>query len=310
MTQLNTGLSGCSLQLIDDKILRKYSPSEEYTPRLYSQIDKQVLFSQKILKNVDTPKVYDIQEGYFDMEYIPGHTFLEFFSTASVNDVEFVVNTLFQYFDSLIFNYRCNNIRSSVLQKVDSLREKTEYKDYLEFIESLVQRYNIYVPKTFCHGDLTFTNVIFHKNRLFFIDFLDCYVDSFISDLVKLKQDLYHLWSIKTQRIQSNRLEQIYRYIWGRLSQRYSEFIDSDAFDILEAMNSLRIEPYLTSYHQRTILETIVKSSELYADFSGAYGREIESVPQHETKVDVDTSDDQSFYGYGIDSGAELRILR
>lgn len=272
MTQLNTGLSGCRLELINDRILRKYSPSDEYNPRLYSQIDKQVLFSQRILKNVTTPKVYDVQEGYFDMEYIPGHTFLEFFSTASINDVEFVVDTLFQYFDTLMSNYRCINISPAVLDKVDSLRDRTDYRDYLEFIEALLERYNIYIPKTFCHGDLTFTNVIFHKNRLFFIDFLDCYVDSFISDLVKLKQDLYHLWSIKTQRIQSNRLEQIYRHIWSRLNQRYSEFIDSDAFDILDAMNSLRIEPYLTSSHHRTILETIVKSSELYANFSGSYG--------------------------------------
>jgi hypothetical protein len=97
MTKLNTGLSGCRLELINDRVLRKYSPSVEYNSRLYSQIDKQVLFSQRILKNVDTPKVYDVQDGYFDMEYIPGHSFVEFFSTSSINDVEFVIETLFQY---------------------------------------------------------------------------------------------------------------------------------------------------------------------------------------------------------------------
>jgi len=272
MTQLNTGLSGCRLELINDRVLRKYSPSIEYNSRLYSQIDKQVLFSQRIMKNVDAPKVYDVQDGYFDMEYIPGHSFVEFFSTASVNDVEFVIDTLFQYFDTLISNHRSMNIRSSVLEKIETLRDKTQYRHYLECIEVMVEKYDLYVPKTFCHGDLTFSNIIFHKNRLFFIDFLDCYVDSFISDLVKLKQDLYYLWGIKTQKIQSNRLEQIYKHIWSELHVRYSEFIDSDVFDILDAMNSLRIEPYLTSSDQRTILDTIVKSTELYANFSGSYG--------------------------------------
>jgi len=272
MTQLNTGLSGCRLELINDRVLRKYSPSIEYNSRLYSQIDKQVLFSQRIMKNVDAPKVYDVQDGYFDMEYIPGHSFVEFFSTASVNDVEFVIDTLFQYFDTLISNHRSMNIRSSVLEKIEVLRDKTQYRHYLECIEVMVEKYDLYVPKTFCHGDLTFSNIIFHKNRLFFIDFLDCYVDSFISDLVKLKQDLYYLWGIKTQKIQSNRLEQIYKHIWSELHVRYSEFIDSDVFDILDAMNSLRIEPYLTSSDQRTILDTIVKSTELYANFSGSYG--------------------------------------
>jgi len=272
MTQLNTGLSGCRLELINDRVLRKYSPSIEYNSRLYSQIDKQVLFSQRIMKNVDAPKVYDVQDGYFDMEYIPGHSFVEFFSTASVNDVEFVIDTLFQYFDTLISNHRSMNIRSSVLEKIETLRDKTQYRHYLECIEVMVEKYDLYVPKTFCHGDLTFSNIIFHKNRLFFIDFLDCYVDSFISDLVKLKQDLYYLWGITTQKIQSNRLEQIYKHIWSELHVRYSEFIDSDVFDILDAMNSLRIEPYLTSSDQRTILDTIVKSTELYANFSGSYG--------------------------------------
>jgi hypothetical protein len=224
------------------------------------------------LKNVDAPKVYDIQENYFDMEYVPGHTFSDFFSTASINDIEFVIDTLFHYFDTCLSHFTSINISTSVNEKIKVLESKTSYKNYLLNIGALTVRYDIYVPKTFCHGDLTFTNVIFHKNRLFFIDFLDSYVDSFISDLVKLKQDLYYLWSIKTQKIQSNRLEQIYRHIWKQLSQKYSEFVRSDAFDILDAMNILRIEPYLTSSHQRTILDTIVKSTELYANFSGSYG--------------------------------------
>ena len=36
------------------------------------------------------------------MEYVAGKSFEEFFSIASVNDVEFVVSTLFDYFDALI----------------------------------------------------------------------------------------------------------------------------------------------------------------------------------------------------------------
>lgn len=272
MLDFSVGLSGCKLELIDSRILRKYSFSVEYNSRLSLQVGKQVLFSRRILKNVDAPKVYNIQDGYFDMEYIPGKSFIEFFSTASINDVEFVVDTLFQYFDSLIINNRIINIQSNINDKIKTLKDKTHYKNYLECIELFVNTQNVYVPNTFCHGDLTFNNIIFHKNRLFFIDFLDCYVDSFISDLVKLKQDLYYLWSIKTQNIQSNRLEQIYKHIWNQLHQRYSKFIDTDEFDILDAMNSLRIEPYLTSYEQRSILDTIVKSTNLYANFNSSYG--------------------------------------
>lgn len=272
MLDLSVGLSGCKLELIDSRILRKYSSSVEYNSRLSLQVGKQVLFSHRILKNVDTPKVCNIQDGYFDMEYIPGKSFIDFFSTASINDVEFVVDTLFQYFDSLISNYRIISVQSNINDKIKTLKDKTQYKNYLECIELFVNTQNVYVPNTFCHGDLTFNNIIFHKNRLFFIDFLDCYVDSFISDLVKLKQDLFYLWSIRTQNIQSNRLEQIYRHIWNQLHRRYSRFIDTDEFDILDTMNSLRIEPYLTSPEQRSILDTIVKSTNLYANFNSSYG--------------------------------------
>ena len=269
---LSAGLSGCHLELIEDRIIRKYSTSNDYNKRLLSQAQKQILFSQRIFKNIDTPKIYDIGDNYFDMEYISGHNFLDFFLTSSINDVEFIIDTLFYYFDSLLSNYQNINIQSNILNKVGDLREKSEYKNYLQNIEKFVKSNNTFVPKTLCHGDLTFTNIIFHKNRLFFIDFLDSYIDSFVCDLVKLKQDLYYLWSIKVQKIQSNRLEQIYKHIWKKLSQRYSEFINSDVFDVIDAMNMIRIEPYLTSSHQRTILEIIIKSTKLYENFSSSYG--------------------------------------
>ena len=52
MTKLNTGLSGCSLELINDRVLRKYSPTTDYNSRLLSQADKQVVFGNRIYKNI------------------------------------------------------------------------------------------------------------------------------------------------------------------------------------------------------------------------------------------------------------------
>jgi tRNA A-37 threonylcarbamoyl transferase component Bud32 len=276
--KLETGLSGCSLELINDKVLRKHSPSIEYNSRLLSQAEKQKVFSNRIYKNVDAPKVYDIQSDYFDMEYIPGYTFSEFFSTASVNDVEFVVQTLFNYFDSLISTSRMVDATNKILNKLNSLEEKTSHKQYIEFLRKYVETNRIIVPHTFCHGDLTFSNIIFHKNRLFFIDFLDCYVDTFLSDLVKIKQDLYYLWGLQIYNGHTHRLEQVYQFAWRELESRYSSFM-YESFDILDVMNSLRIEPYLTSQHQRVILDRIIKSTKIYANFISSNGGTFESVP-------------------------------
>ena len=269
--KLETGLSGCSLELINDRVLRKHSPSIEYNSRLLMQAEKQKVFSNRIYKNVDAPKVYDIQSDYFDMEYIPGNTFSEFFSTSSVNDVEFVVQTLFDYFDSLISTSRMVDATNKILKKLDSLKEKTFHKEYIEFLRKYVESNKIIVPHTFCHGDLTFSNIIFHKNRLFFIDFLDCYVDTFLSDLVKIKQDLDYFWALKTWNVHTHRLEQIYRFAWSELENRYSSFM-YEPFDILDVMNILRIEPYLTSEDQRVILDRIIKSTKIYANFISSNG--------------------------------------
>ena len=296
MTKLNTGLSGCSLELINDRVLRKYSPTTDYNSRLLSQADKQVVFGNRIYKNIDAPKVYDIQKNYFDMEYVAGKSFEEFFSIASVNDVEFVVSTLFDYFDTLISTARNIDATKQILDKLDSLKEKSSYPKYIEFLRKYVEDRRITVPHTFCHGDLTFANIIFHKNRLFFIDFLDCYVDTFLSDLVKLKQDLYHLWAVRNQDVYSNRIHQIYQYIWDKLEVRYESYLN-EGFHILDVINALRIEPYLTSDSQRVILESIVKSTELYAISYCSDGGAINQISKHETEVDVVTSNVTSHDG-------------
>ena len=296
MTKLNTGLSGCSLELVNDRVLRKYSPTTDYNTRLLSQADKQIVFGNRIYKNIDAPKVYDTQENYFDMEYIAGKSFEEFFSVASVNDVEFVVSTLFDYFDTLISTARSFDATKQILTKIDSLKEKSSHKKYIEFLRKYVEDNKIIVPHTFCHGDLTFANIIFHKNRLFFIDFLDCYVDTFLSDLVKLKQDLHHLWAVRNQDVYSNRIHQIYQYIWDKLEVRYESFMN-ESFHILDVMNALRIEPYLTSDDQRVILEGIVKSTELYAISCSSDGGAINPISETETEVDAVTSDDKSYDG-------------
>ena len=295
MTKLNTGLSGCKLELING-LLRKHSASTDYNSRLISQAEKQIVFSKRIYKNIETPKVHDIEVSHFDMDYVSGQNFEEFFSIASVNDVEFVVSTLFDYFDTLISTARNVDASNKILKKIASLKEKTSYPKYIEFLRKYVEDNRIIVPHTFCHGDLTFANIIFHKNRLFFIDFLDCYVDTFLSDLVKLKQDLHHLWAVRNQDVYTNRIHQIYEYIWDKLEIRYADHL-TNSFHILDVINALRIEPYLTSDSQRVILEGIVKSTELYAISYCSDGGTINQISETKTEVDVVTSYDKSFDG-------------
>lgn len=278
MKRLDTGLSGCKLELISPDILRKYSSSKDYNERLNLQINKQKLFSNQIFKNIQAPKVLDVYREdlyFFDMEYVSGYSFFEYFSVSNLNDINFVLFSLFAYFDFLIQTkreYKSQISREKILKKIKSLYSITNYKQDLLFLENLVLTNDLNIPQTFCHGDLTFANIIFHPSRLYFIDFLDCFIDSFLSDLVKLKQDLYYGWSLNIQRIESLRIKTIYSYLWKKIENRYSEYIHTLEFEILDVLNTLRLDPYLTDSSQRIIITKMLKNSSLYENFNCSYG--------------------------------------
>ena len=103
---------------------------------------------------------------------------------------------------------------------------------------------------------------------LFFIDFLDCFIDSFLSDLVKLKQDLWHHWSLEVQDVKSLRIRQIYSFLWSKIEERYDKYVNSCEFAVLDCMNTLRLEPYLTNDHQRSIMKRMLDNNSLHANFN------------------------------------------
>lgn len=276
--RIANGLSGCKLELLSDKTIRKTSASILYNNRLITQANKQSLFSNMIIKNIDAPKILNINYGElysFDMEYIPGHSASEYLATANIIDIEFITETLFNYIDSLLYNSKSYQINNQLQCKIESLKSNSLYKDFLEYLHNFVNSQCLYVPKTFCHGDLTFANIIFHKNRLFFIDFLDSYIDSVVCDIIKLKQELYHFWYLKNNQNDSLRIEQIYRLIWKKIENKYNIYINTDTFLVLDVLNSLRIEPYLTNDEQCSILDYIIKGSKLYEQFDNSNGRKV-----------------------------------
>tara|TARA_B100000073_G_scaffold326790_1_gene311777 strand:+ start:3211 stop:4092 length:882 start_codon:yes stop_codon:yes gene_type:complete len=287
MTNLKSGLSGCHIELLKDDVLRKYSSDVDYNQRLLSQIKKQSLFSHFILQNIETPRVHRVYQGTlfsFDMEYVSGFSFDEYFSHANTKQVDLVVDSLYGYFDFLIKNsrmYHTEVSRSIFEKKLNSMKDSSLLSHIRE------QIVDMHVPYSFCHGDLTFANIIFHSNRLYFIDFLDSFIDSYLIDFAKLKQDLFYFWNLKIQNINNLKIYQIYHYIWNRLEERYSDQLNTKAFRVLDVMNLLRIDPYLTDPAQRIILKTLVEKTELYEDLSSSHGREVITLPQHETQVDA-----------------------
>ena len=52
--------------------------------------------------------------------------------------------------------------------------------------------------------------------------------------------------------------------------------MDTIEFNVLDILNTLRIEPYLTNEDQRLIIKRMLKCSSLYGNVSCTDGREVE----------------------------------
>ncbi len=278
MTNLNSGLSGCKIELIDNHTIKKFSSGENYNKRLLQQCDKQMFFSKKTLKAIQVPKVFNVRKEdlySFEMEYVTGQSFDQFFSFCGIDDVNFVIESLIEYFDCIFESakmYSSEESKIKILKKLESLEEKTKYQDLISWLKCLIEIEDLSMPKSFCHGDLTFTNVIFSGKRIYLIDFLDSYLDTPLIDLVKLKQDLFYHWSLEIQQLDNLRIRQSYNKIWTTIKDVYRNYIDTTSFDVLDLINTLRIEPYLTNDYQRSILNSIIKRSEIYENFNCSYG--------------------------------------
>ena len=267
-TQLfNQGLSGCKLELISSKVIRKITSNSSYNDRLLLQIKKQKEFEKFKFQLISTPEVYSVNYGqlvFFDMEYIPDSGFYDFFKNSSPFKLNQFIESIVEYFDQIFLEADFQDSREVILEKLLSLRKESKYKSFIDRLIKITNSQSMEIPITYCHGDLTLSNILFASEKFYFIDFLDSYIESVLIDIAKLKQDLYHFWNLDINSINEPRLKISFNHIWNYLESRYSNWIDNPVFDIIEATNLLRIEPYLMSEEKSCILDSILKGLKIY----------------------------------------------
>lgn len=258
------GISGCDVMLDERGIVTKSTKIKSYRERLIQQGNKQSLFSKFVLKNITTPRVLEIGKNSIQMEYVEAQSFDNFLTNATRKDILFVTDSLCQYISFLKDRSRPSNAGTlkTIEEKINSLKEKSNHKNIIDLLLQKTKTMDVSeIPNSFCHGDLTFSNILFHKNRLYFIDFLDTFINSYLLDLTKLKQDLYYGWSGKINGTSSIRISQAKRHIWKGLCEQHEDIIKNEWFSVLDTLNILRIEPYLQSEHQRDVFEGILKET-------------------------------------------------
>jgi len=276
MTHLNYGLSGCKLEIINQSTIRKWSSCLDYNVRLQAQAIKQDIKGIRTYNTFSIPKIQNINTTdlfYFDMDYIHCKLFNEYFYELSPYGINKFIQFIDEYFSTIspIGKYSSDELKNIILNKLSSFTN-SNYNNFLIFLKqkiNYIQFPNIY--KELCHGDLTMSNILFTDEKYYLIDFLDSYLECSIIDLVKLKQDLYYHWLLKTNNIINLKAYQIASYIWECIENKYSDKINTILFDILEIINWLRIEPYIKNSSCLTILDNIIKENKLYHEFNNSY---------------------------------------
>lgn len=206
------------------------------------------------------------------MEYIYSKNYIEHFEAAGFEQIEYFINAMKMFLEREIANSPTQTISKSVIinkfedviQKIKS--NKLLYNDLIvnDILEKSDYSFNnlsehINLPIGKCHGDLTFSNILFNGNNYYLIDFLDSFIESPIMDMVKLRQDSAYRWStlmytgvfdevrlrIVSEKIDEELTRYFSNYEWYRLY--YKPFQIMNFLRILQYAKEEKVIEYLKS---------------------------------------------------------------
>lgn len=257
------GHSGCNLKIVNDNannfIVEKTTYDLKYVERLKKQSEKQRQFN-KILKidNVIVPNVLNeisAQDKYtFSMKFYQSNDFIWILENKSYKEV-------LEYIDLVlkVINFNISNSSETIVSKSifsDKLKQiktnafKRKLADFVTIIEEVEEELNnfdeILLPVGYCHGDLTLSNILIQDEKIVLIDFLDNFIETPLQDIVKLRQDTKHKWTLELldRDVDKIKLDILLGYLDEYVVNRFSKYIFSDYYKFFQKINLLRILPY------------------------------------------------------------------
>ena len=260
------GHSGCNVSLHSEssgeRFVRKISPNAEYNNRLNLQMKKQEKFKSSEIHVPDIIEYGYIEDlFYFDMEFIKGESLHEYISKNSSDNISNIFSKIESYFKNytVLEEKDCRDIIenkvNTTLEKI-SLKDRAEFEKYREFI---VDNEWSKIPITaYCHGDMTFENIIVSKNSIYLIDFLDTYESSILLDASKMLQDVLYFWSWRNYQKKSISKNM---YILDKLDNIELFIRNKEIIRALVVLDILRIIPYTKNENTRNYLKLCLERS-------------------------------------------------
>lgn len=261
------GHSGCQIDVVNEDgqiYVYKSTTDPKYLQRLALQACKQQAAASVEYQHIRVPKVYELQENadttIIKMQYVYSKNFIEFFEQAGFEQVDYLIGALENFIEHEISKCELQRVSPKIFQDkfaeikgkclTNPLYEGNE--DILNILNRSEQIFNslpeLTIPIGICHGDLTFSNILFNGNNYYLIDFLDSFIETPLQDIVKIRQDTQFRWSqlMYTKPYDATRLrivcDKIDREIHQYFTHKYQWY--SDNYPVMQLMNILRILPY------------------------------------------------------------------
>lgn len=244
------GNSGFTIELLDELTIRKSSAGKT-GERLKKQIEKQITFyTQSRHERVRTPKVFRTATsgGAFiaDMEFVVAEDFVQFLSEADRYTLDYLVSVLVDFIKDSLAECRDAEVSGEIRSKLRELSDRGVPPVYIQAAEARCVG-PITIPVGLCHGDLTLSNILFKGRTLYLLDFLDCYVESPLQDIVKIRQDTSFLWSLQLYQAEFNepRVQIALQYLDQKID---AAFQPCDwyrgHYELFQFINLMRVLPY------------------------------------------------------------------
>ncbi len=263
------GHSGCVIDIVNEGNnlrIHKWSKDPKYLARLAKQAEKQQEAYKDEYQHIRIPQIFNVERDdehvLINMEYVYSRNFIEFFEAAGFEQIDYFIKALILFLEKELKASPVQSVPTSVtLDKYYDVESKVNANPLLasdqeiqrlmalsrQQFEAFAKQPTVDLPMGICHGDLTFSNILFNGNNYYLIDFLDSFIESPLLDIVKIRQDSAHLWShlMYTNPYDKLRLKIICEKIdkeidaYGKRYQWYNDY-----YTIYQLLNLLRILQY------------------------------------------------------------------
>lgn len=277
------GHSGCEIAIVhedNDLHIHKSTYDPAYVPRLINQANKQIAASKIAYQNIRVPKVFEVVQNEKDatikMEYIYSKNFVEYFENAGFEQIKYLIGAIKYFIDLEIDASETKTVPSCILtDKMADVARKVQNNVHLKndkvAVDLVIQSQDIMnkvgdmvMPVGRCHGDLTFSNILFNGNNYYLIDFLDSFIESPLLDIVKIRQDTAYMWStlMYNKPFDKVRLSIISSKIDSAIDEYFKENYEwyRRYYMPLQLMNFLRILQYAHEDRVISYLKNVISS--------------------------------------------------